>query len=105
MLWGCRYVHSMLNPSTGLPTHLDGAIRLYNEENILERIDKKNDISKCGKNSKYIKLWRIDNDFSVSLWKELISSFYRENSLIGQYFGGIDEKYEQIKKRVHKEIL
>ena len=76
MLWGCRYVHSMLNPSTGLPTHLDGAIRLYNEENILERIDKKNDISKCGKNSKYIKLWRIDNDFSVSLWKELISSFY-----------------------------
>lgn len=95
---GCRYVHSMLNPSTGLPTHLDGAIRLYNEENILERIDKKNDISKCGKNSKYIKLWRIDNDFSVSLWKELISSFYRENSLIGQYFGGIDEKYEQIKK-------
>lgn len=31
----------MLNPSTGLPTHLDGAIRLYNEENILERIDKK----------------------------------------------------------------
>lgn len=98
MLWGCRYVHSMLNPSTGLPTHLDGAIRLYNEENILERIDKKNDISKCGKNSKYIKLWRIDNDFSVSLWKELISGFYRENSLIGQYFGGIDEKYEQIKK-------
>ena len=28
----------------------------------------------------------------------MISSFYRENSLIGQYFGGIDEKYEQIKK-------
>ena len=105
MLWGCRYVHSMLNPSTGLPTHLDGAIRLYNEENILERIDKKNDISKCGKNSKYIKLWRIDNDFSVSLWKELISSFYRENSLIGQYFGGIDEKYEQIKKEEEMILL
>ena len=105
MLWGCRYVHSMLNPSTGLPTHLDGAIRLYNEENILERIDKKNDISKCGKNSKYIKLWRIDNDFSVSLWKELISSFYRENSLIGQYFGGIDEKYEQIKKEEETLVL
>ena len=25
MLWGCRYVHSMINPNTGLPTHLDGA--------------------------------------------------------------------------------
>ena len=98
MLWGCRYVHSMLNPSTGLPTHLDGAIRIYDEEQILERLDIKTDISKCGKNSKYIKLWRIDNEFSVSLWKELISAFYRENPLIGEYFGGVDNKYEQIKK-------
>lgn len=98
MLWGCRYVHSMLNPNTGLPTHLDGAIRLYDEEQILDRLDKSNDISKCGKNSQYVKLWRIDNDFSISIWKELISSFYRENSLIGEYLGGIDEKYEQIKK-------
>lgn len=98
MLWGCRYVHSMLNPNTGLPTHLDGAIRIYDEENILERIDSKTDISKCGKKSRYIKLWRVDNDFSISLWKELISSFYRENSLVGEYFGGIDEQYEQIMK-------
>lgn len=98
MLWGCRYVHSMINPSTGLPTHLDGAIRIYNDEQILERIDSKADISKYGKNSEYIKLWRIDNDFSVPMWKELISSFYRENALIGEYFGGVDEKYDQIKK-------
>ena len=98
MLWGCRYVHSMINPSTGLPTHLDGAIRIYNDEQILERIDSKTDISKYGKDSEYIKLWRIDNDFSVALWKELISSFYRENTLIGEYFDGVDEKYDQIKK-------
>lgn len=96
--WGCRYVHSMLNPNTGLPTHLDGAIRIYDEENILERIDSKTDISKCGKKSEYIKLWRVDNDFSIPLWKELINSFYRENSLVGEYFGGIDEQYEQIMK-------
>lgn len=98
MLWGCRYVHSMINPNTGLPTHLDGAIRIYNDEEILKRIDSETDISKYGKNSEYIKLWRIDNDFSVVMWKELISSFYRENSLIGEYFGGVDEKYDQIKK-------
>lgn len=98
MLWGCRYVHSMINPSTGLPDHLDGAIRIYDGEQILDRIDAKTDIRKYGKNSKYIKLWRIDNDFSVSMWKELISSFYRENALIGEYFGGVDEKYDQIRK-------
>lgn len=46
MLWGCRYVHSMINPSTGLPTHLDGAIRIYNDVQILDRIDSKTDISK-----------------------------------------------------------
>lgn len=50
------------------------------------------------KNSEYIKLWRIDNDFSVAMWKELISSFYRENALIGEYFGGVDEKFDQIRK-------
>lgn len=98
MLWGCRYVHSMINPSTGLPIHLDGAIRLYNDEQILKRIDSKTDISKYGKDSEYIKLWRVDNAFSISMWKELISSFYRENALIGEYFGGVDEKYDQIKK-------
>lgn len=98
LLWGCRYVHSMLNPVSGVPNHLDGAIRIYNDEQILERIDSKTDISKCGKNSDYVKLWRIDNDFSVELWKELISTFYRENALVGEYFGGVDEKFEQIKK-------
>lgn len=98
MLWGCKYVHSMINPSTGLPNHLDGAIRIYDGEQILERIDLKTDIKKYGKNSKYIKLWRIDNDFSVPIWKEIISSFYRENALVGEYFCGIDETYEQIKK-------
>lgn len=107
MLWGCRYVHSMINSNTGLPTHLDGAIRIYNDEQILERIDSKTDIRKYGKNSEYIKLWRIDNDFSVVMWKELISSFYRENALIGEYFGGVDEKYDQIKKESneHKSVV
>lgn len=98
MHWGCRYVHSMIDPGTGLPIHLDGAIRIYDDEQIVERLDAKTDISKYGKLSKYIKLWRIDNEFSVALWKELISAFYRENPLIGEYFGGVDEKYERIKK-------
>ena len=98
MIWGCRYVHSMLNPDSGLPNHLDGAVRLYDETQILDRLDNTTDISKCGKNSNYVKLWRIDNDFSILLWKELISNFYRENSLIGEYFGGVDSKYDEIKK-------
>ncbi len=105
MIWGCRYVHSMLNPDSGLPNHLDGAVRLYDETQILDRLDNTTDISKCGKNSNYVKLWRIDNDFSILLWKELISSFYRENSLIGEYFGGVDIQYDEIKKERHEHKL
>lgn len=107
MLWGCRYVHSMLEPESGLPIHLDGAIRIYDEEQILERIDTKTDISKCGKNSNYKKLWRIDNAISIHLWKELISSFYRENALIGEYFGGEDKKYDAIVKanKKHNDVV
>lgn len=96
MLWGCRYVHSMLEPETGIPIHLDGAIRIYDEEQILKRIDEKTDISKCGKDSKYKKLWRIDNEIPIRQWKQLISAFYRENTLIGEYFGGKDEKYDAV---------
>lgn len=97
-LWGCRYVHSMINRNTGNPNHLDGAIRIYTDEQIIERLDDKTDIKKYGKDAEYKKLWRIDNDFSVSKWKELISAFYRDNQLIGEYFGGVDEKYDLIKK-------
>ena len=73
MLWGCRYVHSMLNPSTGLPTHLDGAIRLYNEENILERIDKKNDI---------VLLGAICGNTTTSPWYKLEPSLRPEAGLL-----------------------
>ena len=107
MLWGCRYVHSMLESDSGIPIHLDGAIRIYDEEQILERIDTHTDISKCGKKSKYKKLWRIDNKIPIHLWKELISAFYRENALIGEYFGGIDKTYEAIvatNKNHNKEV-
>ena len=106
-LWGCRYVHSMINRDTGNPNHLDGAIRIYTDEQILERLDAKTDIKKYGKNAEYKKLWRIDNDFSVSKWKELISTFYRDNQLIGEYFGGVDEKYDRVirESNEHNQVL
>ncbi len=87
--YGCRYIHSMVS-DTGIPYHLDGAIRLYNEEAYINRLDAS--ISNAGKNSNYFKLWRIDGDIPVSLWKELISDFYRDNHLIGEYFDGADNQ-------------
>lgn len=92
--YGCRFVHSMLNQITSLPNHLDGAIRAYTDEQILERLDIS--IDKSERDTWYTKLWRIDNDMSVSLWKELIAHYYRDNMLIGEYFSGEDEKFTKI---------
>ncbi|WP_460419223.1 hypothetical protein [Pseudomonas sp. microsymbiont 2] len=82
--FGLRYAHSMVG-ADGVPYHLDGAIRLYDEDAYIERLGA--DISKAGKNSAYYKLWRIDGPLSIAEWKSLISDFYKDNHLIGEYFG------------------
>lgn len=84
--YGCRYTHSIIDDNTSLPNHLDGAIRVYDTEQYLERIDT--DISKAGKRSRYVKLWRVDGPLDLSSWKELVCDFYRGNPLPGEYLGG-----------------
>lgn len=84
--YGCRYVHSIVDEATKLPNHLDGAIREYDGNSFLERIDV--DISKAGANSRYVKLWRIDGRIELPKWKELICDFYRDNRQPGEYLMG-----------------
>lgn len=104
----CRYVHSMMDPDSKNVVHLDGAIRAYSEETMLDRLDV--DISKAGHHTEYSKLWRLDGALSVPKWKELITHYFRDNMLIGEYFHGEDENYRQIvieeerKKRVPEEV-
>ncbi|MFW2055328.1 hypothetical protein [Acinetobacter haemolyticus] len=92
--YGCRYVHSMISDATLMPYHLDGAIRLYNEEKFIDRIGV--DISKAGKDSRYIKLWRIDGEINISVWKELINDFFRDNYLVGEYFSGKNRDVDDV---------
>ena len=95
ILTGCRYIHSFLNSRTNLPTHLDGAVRAYSDELLLERLDLK--LNQTERNTVYTKLWRIDGDMPIGLWKELITHYYRDNHLVGEYFGGKDEKFDLYK--------
>lgn len=90
--YGCRYVHSNLNMTTGIPQHLDGAIRIYDEEQILERTYS--NLANSGENTAYCKLWRIDGIIPLKLWKELITHFYRDNLEVGKYLGGQEEQKE-----------
>lgn len=97
LMFGCRYVHSMIEKNKKNSYHLDGAIRIYSDAQMIERMELYNNISKCGKDSFYYKLWRIDGYLDVIDWKEIITHYYRDNFLVGEYFGGTDVKFEQIR--------
>mgnify|MGYP000925291914 CR=1 FL=1 len=92
--YGLRYVHSMINIETKEIIHLDGAIRAYDMEQYLDRIDVS--IDKAGKHSQYTKLWRVDGIMKLSMWEKIILDYYRDNTLVGEYFG-IDTKEEYSK--------
>lgn len=83
--YGCRYVHSMVVEKTGQIEHLDGSIRSYSEDAMVERLSR--DIAHAGRRTKYTKIWRIDGLIPVSLWKKLISDYFRDNFLVGEYLG------------------
>lgn len=84
--YGCRYVHSMVNESTGEIHHLDGAIRDYDETAMLARLDT--DISSAGKNTDYTKLWRVDGSIQLDTLKTLVHHYFRDNPLVAEYFEG-----------------
>lgn len=88
--YGCRYIHSMLDEEKQSPYHLDGAIRLYSEERMIERLDI--DIKKASRDTTYTKLWRIDGNINIILWKSLIVDYFRDNTLISEYLEGKTEE-------------
>ena len=83
--YGCRYVHSMVREGDGVIEHFDGAVRLYPEEAMVERLDK--DIMHAGRHSEYTKLWRLDGVIAVPEWKALLSDYFRDNRMVGEYLG------------------
>ena len=87
--YGCRFTHSMLDGETGLPYHLDGAIRAYTDEKMLSRLEVS--LLQTERDTVYTKIWRIDNPMQIATWKELITHYYRDNHLVGEYFGGVDK--------------
>lgn len=90
--YGCRYVHSIVDVPTNNVFHLDGAVRSYSEDSMIERLDT--DIIHAGRHTEYTKLWRIDGQVPVNLWKSLLSDYFRDNCLVGEYLGAQPEQYE-----------
>jgi hypothetical protein len=90
--YGCRYVHSIVDETTKKVTHLDGAVRNYPEERMIERLEA--DIMHFGRDSEYTKLWRVDGDIDIPTWKGLLSDYFRDNRLVGEYLGAQSSKEE-----------
>lgn len=84
--YGCRYMHAEYDPATQSMSHFDGAIRQYEGEAYLRRLDSS--IDRAGKHSIYTKLFRFDGDLPIEAWKDLASDHFRGNGLVGEYLGG-----------------
>lgn len=95
--YGCRYIHSIYNSENSEFVHFDGAIRMYDEEDIMERWEKP--INKAGKNTTYTKLFRIDGKLSLANWKSLSTNYFQDNPLLYEYFG-LKNEYEEIQKEL-----
>lgn len=81
--YGCRYIHCIVNEDSKSVVHMDGAVRNYPEAHMIRRLDQK--ITEAGRNADYTKLWRTDADVPVDLWKRLVSDYFRDNHLVGEY--------------------
>ncbi|SHM51036.1 hypothetical protein SAMN05444266_108322 [Chitinophaga jiangningensis] len=92
--YGCRYAHSIYNTDNNTFEHFDGAIRMYDTEKMLERLD--NDIKSAGKQSLYTKLFRIDGQLPLADWKLLLHHYFQGNHLIEEYLEGEckDDRHE-----------
>ncbi|WP_156630072.1 hypothetical protein [Methylobacterium sp. Leaf112] len=87
--FGCRYAHAEYDLQQAVISHFDGAIRAYDADAYLVRIEKS--IDRSGKNADYTKLFRLDGSIPVSTWKSVLTDFFRGNDLIEEYLGGTEK--------------
>lgn len=94
--YACRYLHSFYDFEKQEFNHFDGAIRIYDLEKMLDRIDTPMD--KMGHQAQYQKIFRMDGNIPLSLWKGLITQYLCSNNLIYDYFG-IERPFSKIEKQ------
>ena len=85
--FGCRYAHAEYSDDENAITHFDGAIRAYDGDVFLERIDTS--IDRAGKYANYTKLFRFDGPLPVQSWKSILTNYFRGNDLVPEYLGAL----------------
>lgn len=83
--YGCRYLHALYDFDHKEFNHFDGAIRCYDLEKMIKRIDTP--MNQMGHQAEYTKIFRIDGEISLDLWKSLITQYLCSNHSVYDYFG------------------
>ena len=83
--YACRYLHAFYDFNKNEFNHFDGAIRTYDYDRIVDRLDKP--INQAGHNADYTKIFRMDGRISIDLWKGLITQYLCSNRSVYEYFG------------------
>lgn len=97
--YACRYLHALYNFESNEFNHFDGAIRCYGIDKIIERIETP--MNKMGHQAGYTKIFRIDGQIPINVWKALITQYLCSNNSVYDYFG-IDRPYPRKAKALSK---
>jgi hypothetical protein len=83
-----RYVHARWDVTKKCFSHLDGAVRVYNQPRYEHRCS--NDIRHCNQRTGfYKKLFRVDGVIDTATWNDLVSGFYYNNELVLEYLNSV----------------
>jgi hypothetical protein len=82
---GGRYLHAIYRPDRREIVHLDGALRIYDRNELLAR--QKQHVRDAGKAGRRIKLFRTDHSISRECLADLAVTYFVWNDDIARYFG------------------
>lgn len=80
-----RYSHGIYEPNSHVFIHCDGAIRVYNYEELLSR--HQDHVRQIGKIGKRIKTFQIEGEIDTTEWTDLTCSYFVWNNDLLNYFG------------------
>lgn len=80
-----RFVHGTFDPKKEIFIHLDGAMHIYDKSEYENRIYRQN-LKNYNKNYLKTKIFRIDGEIEYEIFRSVIETFYKWNSMPMEYF-------------------
>ncbi len=101
---GNRYIHAQWHIEDQCFRHLDGAVKIYDKQRYSARFDhdlryRQPDIEA----DSYLKLFRLDGNLRLDFWAQLITRYFRNNELVIEYLGGVQEAGEDVRLSMVRE--